>query len=437
MLSHQSSLDDSMRRPAFVVGVGTSILSLVRALGSHGVPCWVCCARRIPGTLSRYARYWRIPDPQQDEDGTIDRLLELAGKVEGRPIVFIAGDHFAQALARHRDRLEEVATVCVARGEVVDLMIHKQSFSEWAQDHVPSFPKSAPASEFVPSAEFDFPVIAKPYHRGFTNADKLGLPSEKELHENRFTLIRDAAELEHYRQYNSRLLPHMLIQQFIRGTSASKFSVGIYADRQSEIKGIFVGRRVRGFPAQFGDASLLESASVPESVLDEVRDIVRRLGYSGIAEFEFNQDAETGHFHLLEINPRSWGWIGITTATPANIPWIAYQDLAGRALSCVTYADPGATKMVLLIRDMSNVFVRFRWDHPEWVMSPARWWRSLKADQLVVWEFDRHDLRSTLWCFATVIYGAVRYVSRGVLRRVFRTLRDPGAVAPPRPHQAD
>lgn len=427
----------STPRPAFVVGVGTSVLSLVRALGSRGIPVWACCARRIPGTVSRYARYWHTPDPQQDEAGMVARLLALAGQVEGRPIVFTAGDHFAQALGRHRDRLEEVATICVAPGEVVDLLIHKQEFSEWARDNVPSFPKSIPADTFLPGEGLDFPVVAKPFHRGVANAEKLGLPTEKELHEHRFTLIRDAAAWEAYRRQNPRLLPHMLIQQFIRGNSASKFSVGIYADRQSEIKGIFVGRRVRGFPAQFGDASLIEAATVPDSVLDEVRHIVRAVGYCGIAEFEFNRDSETGGFHLLEINPRSWGWIGITTASTANIPWIAYRDLAGKALTCVTHdASVGSVKMVLLTRDLSNVFIRFRWDNPDWVLSPAAWWRSLKAERLLVWEFDRRDLRGTLWCVAVVLRGAVEYVLRGVRKRFFPAGRVADLSAG-RPQQAD
>ncbi len=429
--------ENTARQPAFVVGVGTGVLSLVRALGSRGVPVWACCARRIPGTVSRYARYWNVPDPQLDEAGMVERLLELADRVAGRPIVFTTADHFAQALGNHRDRLEAVATICVAPGAVVDLLVHKHSFSQWAQAHVPSFPRSVPADAFAPSEGLGFPVVVKPYHRGFANAAKLGLPSENELHELRFTLIRDAGEWDLYRQRNSRLLPHMLVQQFIRGDSASKFSVCIYADRQSEIKGIFVGRRVRGFPAQFGDASLIESATVPDSVLDEVRYIVRSLAYSGIAEVEFNQDSETGRFHLLEINPRPWGWIGITTASEADIPWIAYRDLAGNALPCVTHADAGSTKMVLLAQDMSNVFVRFRWDHPEWVMSPAAWWRSLEAKRVVVWEFDRRDLRGTLWCVAVVLRGAVVYVLRGVRNRLFSAVGVTSLPAAGRPQQAD
>ena len=419
--------------PAFVVGVGTSVLSLVRALGRRGVTCWACCARRIPGTVSRYSTYWPVPDPQQDEAGLVARLLELAGRVGGRPIVFVAGDHFAQALARHRDRLETAMTVCVADGDTVDLLIHKHRFSTWASEHVPSFPKSVPAGDFRPSARLDFPVIAKPFHRGFAGSAQLGLPSEMELHERRFTLIRDADEWEAFRRRNARLLPHLLVQQFIRGSSASKFSVGLYADRASEIRGLFVGRRVRGYPAQFGDASLIESAEVPDEVLDEVRAIVGAIGYAGIAEFEFNRDEETGRFHLLEINPRSWGWIGITTATPANIPWIAYSDLAGRPQPRATYAEPGATKMVLLTRDLSNVFIRFRWDRPDWVLSPAAWRRSLAARRLVVWEIDRQDLRGTLWCALVVLQGAVSYVLRGLWRR----LRPPPAEPAARVRRAD
>ena len=408
-----------MMRPAFVVGVGTSILSLVRALGRQGVPCWTCCTRRIPGTVSSYARFWRVPDPQYDERGLIARIIELAGRVEGRPIVFVAGDHFSQALARHRDRLETVATVCVASRELVDLLIHKRHFSDWAREQVASFPKSTPATAFAPDGPLAFPVVAKPFHRGFSNARALDLPSEKELHDLRFTLIEDAAGWDRYRRAHARLLPHILIQRYIRGTSASKFSVGIYASRDSEIKGVFVGRRVRGYPALYGDASLVESSRVPDPVLAEVADIVRRLGYAGIAEFEYNQDAETGEFHLLEINPRSWGWIGITTATDANIPWIAYRDLAGEALPGVVHCGrPGATKMVLLVRDLANAFLRYRWNRPDWVLSPRAWRRSLEAENLVVWEFDRDDLRGSLWCLLVVLHASASYVRRGLTRNL-------------------
>lgn len=410
-----------MNNPVFAVGVGTDLLSIVRTLGARGVSCWACASQRVPGTVSRYAHFWRIPDPQYDEQGMIDRLLQLAQQVGGRPVIFTGCDQHAQALARHRKLLEKLTIPCVANSEIVDLMVQKRQFSEWARVHAQSYPLSVPATSFEPIDTVPFPVIAKPNHRGFSNAAKLGLPSEQALHERRLTLLRNKQEWEQFRQDEAEYLPHMLIQQYIAGTSASKFSIGLYANRNSDIKGVFIGRRVRGFPALYGDASLVESAELPDSVMEETAQLIKKLEYFGIAEAEYNQDANTGEFHLLEINPRCWGWIGITAVTNANILWIAYQDLTGGDPTYVRYSGlTGDTKLVMLTMDMANVFIRYRSDYPDWVQSPAGWWRSLRANRLVIWEFDHTDLRGSIWCLVTVLAHGFRYAIRKTVERLRR-----------------
>lgn len=359
----------------------------------------------------------------------IQRILELAERLDGRPVILTGCDQHAQALARHRDVLEEAALPCVARAEVVDLLVHKGHFSNWAEVHVPSFPKAVPALEFSPAGPLAFPLVAKPYHRGYSNAAELNLPSENELHDRRFTLIHSAEEWEAYRVENAAYLPHLMLQEFVRGTVADMYTVGIYADRDSEIKGALVGRKLRGFPAVYGDGVLSQTDWVPDSIMSEVVSITQALRYTGIAEFEYKRDTVTGQFHLIEINARCWSWIGLTAATDCDIPWIAYQDLTGRKVPYVECrGNAGSTKMVLLTADIANVFVRYRWDYPEGVMSPSQWWRSLKADKLVIWELDRHDWRGSIWCLVYMLYKAVRYVSR----RVFDSCA--GRVAPRAAH---
>lgn len=408
-----------MEHPAFVVGVCDSVLSVVRTLGAHGVACWTCSPRRIPGTVSRYSHYWRVPDPQFDERGTIAGILELASRVGGRPVIFAAGDHFAQAIARHRDELASVAIPCVAPSEVVELLLQKQRFCKWAEEHVRSFPRSMLATEFSPGGSIPFPVVAKPYYRSFSNAAELGIPLERELFKRRFALIRNLKEWEAYRREHSEFLRHILVQEYVNGTSASKYTVGIYADQHSEIKGLFVGRTVRGFPARYGNGSLIQSDHVPECVIDEVKQAVKSLQYSTIADFDYFRDDVTGEFRLLEINPRSWSWIGIATITDANIPWIAYQDLTGQRPHYTEHTGtPGSVKMVLLGTDLSNVFIRYRKDYPPGVLSPAEWRQSLRAEKLLMWELNSKDWLGSAWCLLVVLLRSVRYVLRSGLRRV-------------------
>lgn len=402
---------------AFVVGIGTDVLSIVRNLGARGVPCWVCCSRRIPGAISRYTRFWRVPDPQADESGMIERVQQLSLRVGGSPIIFTGADHYAQALARHRDRLEKHARVCIAHAGVVELLTDKQRFSDWARIHVPSYPLSIPASEFIPGGPIDFPVIVKPCHRGVSDSARLAIPSEEELYQRRFTLIRNENEWQSFCRVQSNYLPYLLVQQYIAGTSASKYSICLYADRRSEIKGVFVGRRIRGYPALYGDATLVQSDRVPKSVIRETEDMVKALNYTGIAEVEFNCHANTGAFHLLEMNARCWGWIGLTNVAHTDILWIAYSDLAGDKLPTPTrnLNRPGEIKMVFLAKDVANVFIRYRWNYPSWVLSPRQWWQSIMAKKLVVWEWDRQDKRGSLWCLWCMVQSGLT----GLFRKMF------------------
>lgn len=404
--------------PVFVVGVGTDVLSLVRAFGARGIACWVCASQWVPGSASRFARHWKIADPRDDEAAMIDGLIALARRQSRPPVIVTGCDQHAQALARHRERLREVALPCIAGSDAVELLIHKARFSAWAEAHVASYPRSQTATQFQAEEPDAFPVVVKPNHRGFANAAKLSLPSEEELHERRFTLIANAAEWAAFKQRQEKYLPHLLVQQYIRGTSASKYSVCLYADRNSEIRALFIGRRMRGYPALYGDATLVQSDAVPDSVLAEVAAMVKSLGYEGIAEAEFNQDEVTGEFHLLEMNPRCWGWIGITTGTVCDIPWIAYQDLTGQEVGAVIHGpEPGTTKMLFLVQDLANVFVRYRWTYPAWVMSPRAWWRGLQAERLVIWEIDRLDWRGTAGCLVLLLLKAARFLGRRILPR--------------------
>jgi predicted ATP-grasp superfamily ATP-dependent carboligase len=189
------------------------------------------------------------------------------------------------------------------------------------------------------------------------------------------------------------------------------YSIGVYADRQSHITGMFVGRKLRGYPAQYGNTKLGQNDCVPHQVLAEVEGIVRELRYTGVAEFEYRRDSRTGEFRLIEVNPRCWSWIAVTAESPANIPWIAYRDMIGAPLEPATdNRSPGLLKYVTILSDMANVFVRYRWDHPAWVMSPRAWWRSLQAQRLVVAEFNRGDWPVALYSLWILARDGVRYV---------------------------
>lgn len=398
------------QHPVVILGIGFPALGVVHSLASRGVSCWVCDPHRHLAAWSRHARYWHVPDPRYDDVGMIARLKTLMKKIGGRPVLVPTDDHYSQVLARFRTELEPQALPCVAGSETVELLAHKGRFSEWAEGKGIRVPRTAAASGPVDS--LGLPLVVKPINKSNFRVVARQLRGRK-TSELRFTLIRDEAEWQAFREQNAANLEHLVVQEFVEGTTADMYSIGVYADQRSHIAGLFVGRKIRGYPAQYGNTKLGQNDRVPDHVLAEVERIVRDLRYTGIAEFEYRRAPTTGEYRLIEINPRCWSWIGATAESPADIPWIAYRDMIGAPVEpAMDNRTPGIVKYVQILSDVANVFVRYRWDHPAWVMSPRSWWRSLEAKRLVIAEFNRGDWPVALYSLGIFALNGLRFFSK-------------------------
>jgi D-aspartate ligase len=337
----------------------------------------------------------------------VDRLIELARRSGGRPVIVPTDDHYARALGRHRAELEPVMVPCVASSDVVELLVDQLRFCDWGRAHGVSCPQAAPAT--CSRLPLPPPVVAKPINfTDFLFAAR-NLPAGEKPSDRRFTLLRSEDEWQAFRRRYEPHLHRMVLQEYVAGSSADMFSIGVYADRQAHIRAVFVGRKLRGYPAQYGNTILGQNDCVPKHVLSEVERIVYQLGYAGIAEFEYRREPASGTFRLIEINPRCWSWILATAFSSANIPWIAYRDLCGDAVEPVIDNEtPGSIKVVRIMSDLANVFWRYRRDDPAWLMTPTAWWRSLAAKKLAVVEFERGDWPVSLFCFALLVRDIIR-----------------------------
>ena len=408
---------------AMILGSGFPALGMVHSLTRRGVACWICCPERGPAARSRFVTYRRIPDPRLDQQGMVGTVAALAREIGGRPVLFATDDHFALAVAHHRAALETVSLPSIAPVDAVDLVANQAAFCSWGAIRGLSCPKTLPADQDAES--ITFPVVAKPHTKTLFRAmiRQMGIAEAEGFF--RFRLLTDKKSWASFQRRHGKHLDHILVQEFIAGDSSDMYSIGIYADRTSQIKGTFVGRKLRGYPAMYGNTTLGQNDQVGDAVLDEVTRIVEELRYTGIAEFEYRRDAASGAFRLIEINPRPWSWIGATSESAADIPWIAYQDMTGEALAPVTVNESsGHLKYVVVISDLTNVLLRYRWDHPAWVMGLGRWRRSLKADRLVIAEFNRRDWPVAVFCFSNLVMNALRLVGGKLLKRTAGRDRD-------------
>ena len=83
-------------------------------------------------------------------------------------------------------------------------------------------------------------------------------------------------------------------------------------------------------PPDFGTSCLADARWDPAIAEAGVR-VLQELGYSGISEIEFVEDAATGRRLLLDVNTRAWKWIGLPVAAGVDLPLLAYRDAIGEA----------------------------------------------------------------------------------------------------------
>lgn len=399
-----------MSNPAIVFNCGYNGLSILQELGSRGVPCYAMDCKRSVGTFTRFARFKKCPDPLHNENQFIDFLYEFCKNQKLKPVLIPTNDKWAHAISKHKLRLQEVSLPCVAEFDVISKLINKDQFYLIGQNQEYMTPLTR---DIEKTEDVEYPVIAKPVFRGISsNTGDTG--KFKFLESNRLTIINDSQELSDFLEKASVFKKYMILQQYVKGMSDAMYTIGIYADKSSKIQAIFTGRKVRGYPADSGDNVVGESCMVPEDLIENTRRIVSEMKYTGIAEFEYKKDEETGKFYLIEINPRAWSWIGITPYCGVNIPLIAYRDMVGIKQKEKPIQNNYHFRYIKILQDFTNCVFRYKKTYPEWSMGIRNWLKQNRSSKKMYAEFHKKDYLIPLVSLAYVGANLLLYKNRTV-----------------------
>ena len=382
--------------PALVFNCHYNGLSIIQELGRHGIQVFALDNVRSVGTVSRYAEYWRCPDPIKNEEGFIKFLLNMGKTFKSPPILFPTNDHWATAISKHKRQLEQFYIPCVADWPVVNLLVCKDKFYPWAMERKYPVPNLYSIDELEKTESNIFPIIAKPKYRRISGQEQEVDKNDivKQLDENRMVVLESSNALHSFLSANEDLLPYLIFQEYVPGMADQMYTVGIYADRNHDVLGVFTGRKVRGFPPDIGDCVVGQVEKTPPELVTLVKKIVKDLHYHGIAEFEFKKDLRNNEFKLIEINPRSWSWIGITPACGVSLPWIAYADLTGIEKEGYKESsmDRGEIKYIKILEDFMNcMYLNKKSGFPAYQMDIIQWWKGLRAKKKIYAEFSLDD----------------------------------------------
>jgi predicted ATP-grasp superfamily ATP-dependent carboligase len=123
----------------------------------------------------------------------------------------------------------------------------------------------------------------------------------------------------------------LMMQEVVPGDDTDFYTFGAYQDASSRALGVFVSRKVRQHPRNFGESRIAESCWVDE-VADDALRLLHELSFHGVSGTEFKRDPRDGRLKLMEVNARHWLHHCLATAAGVNLSLIAYGDALGRPI---------------------------------------------------------------------------------------------------------
>ena len=287
-------------------------LSNVRSLGELGIPVYVVDCTLCIAKYSKYCnKFFKCP-PFASE-AFVPFLMDLA-RCEGLEgwLVMASNDHIVEQLSRHKKELQQYYLIVVPEYDVLERIVDKWNLVNIAKEAGTHVPSSCDRDSMEQACHFNYPVLIKgckglsfyrAYHKKVIRAD------------NFQHLLQILKELE--------LEQNFFIQEEIKNTQNRVVSCTCFAEN-GIVKAYWMGVKLREHPIQYGTATLAQSVFY-DGILEEAIPLVKALGYTGVCEIEFMLDERDGLYKLIEINPRTWLWVGLAKACGVDYAKMLYH----------------------------------------------------------------------------------------------------------------
>lgn len=295
-------------------------LSNTRALGEAGIPVIVIDRDLCLARYSRYCKkFFRCPDYRAPE--FVPFLLDLARKENLQGWMLLpSNDHAVHSIAVHRKELLKYYKVLTPPAGVIENIYDKAKLLDLAEKAGVACPSTVyfKTPEDKPEKSLSYPVLTK---------GRNGLTFYRTMGKKAF-FAGDESELKAQLRTISEKIPvsQTFTQEVIpfdgtnKTISFTAFSIG------GDIKTCWAGEKIREHPLRFGTATM--AVSIPgEGLLEPAGKLLRALNYTGICEIEFLLDPRDRTYKLIEINARTWLWVGLAKHCGVNYALIAYNYL--------------------------------------------------------------------------------------------------------------
>lgn len=318
---HRSSADGP---PALILGSGITALGVQRVLGRDKIPYYTV-TRDDP--LLRRSRWFR-PLPGRPAAPEPARLASWLADLDfERAVLFPCSDEWALTCAQVAHGPTDRYTASLPPHDRLRRLVDKGGLLSLLE-------------------KLDVP---RPWTRAIDGADELDAIPWERLAGNAFLKPRDSQHFmarfgvkavrvrsgRHAREILQELdLPGMsfVLQEYVPGAASNHYFIDGFRDVHGDLRALFVRRRLRMHPPDFGNSSFMRSVA-PEEAAGAVASLERLLAgvdHRGVFSAEFKRDPRDGEFKLLEVNARAWWFIEFAAQCGVDVCRSAYLDALGQ-----------------------------------------------------------------------------------------------------------
>jgi predicted ATP-grasp superfamily ATP-dependent carboligase len=365
--------------PAVVISLdGVNGLQTARTLARRGIPVLgIATDRDAPGCRTRVCE--EIIFAETRGDGVIAALEALGPRLGSRAVLFPCEDLNVLPVSRHRQRLERWYHIVLPEPDVVEMLMHKASLCEFAEDHGLPIPRTfmlANRSDAEQAArQLVFPCIIKPSPRSRMWEARSRAKVHRASTAGEFLALYDECA-----SWTERLI----VQEWVEGPDSSLYTCYGYFGADAEPLVTFVTRKLRQWPAEMGEGCLGEECQ-NEAVLNETVRFFQSAGMRGFGYLEMKRDARTGQYLIVEPNiGRYTSKSSLAEASGVEMVYTMYCDALGWPLPRERMQKYRGAKWVFLRRDCQSAVHYWR----KGELTLVEWLRSLrgvKVDAMFSW----------------------------------------------------
>lgn len=289
-------------------------LSLMRDLADRHIRVFACYAGDeppFPVKSKAVHKAVRLPDGRTDPDAFISALYETCERIcreEGeKPALIPVGTRTIELLCPEavRERFSAVCGLALASEESLEIANNKANLMALCERLGIASPKTEHPTRREDFEKYAYPLIVKP-----VCGEKQGLKAG-----DRYVIAHDPKTAADAWERFGELCGETVVQAYLRGKECGFSAI----TKDGEILTTTSETAVRMLPISGGPGTFYYTGT-GDGYRPIAEKLVRELNFSGIIMFQFIL-TDDGKPHLMEINPRVWGYYPIVREAKSSFTY--------------------------------------------------------------------------------------------------------------------